>query len=156
MELGGHAPFIVFDSADVDRAVAAAMASKFRNSGQVQREDSILHKLKIMHCKGSKYSAVELHYCVFLTFTVHCFEISSILSKGIDHCDIGFYFEPHPKKSFGMDLTSTNTLVNLLVHCAFVRHMYQSPPPGGDRHSKFFHIAKYILLCTHKLCLVSQ
>lgn len=35
MELGGHAPFIVFDSADVDRAVAAAMASKFRNSGQV-------------------------------------------------------------------------------------------------------------------------
>ncbi|XP_039661781.1 succinate-semialdehyde dehydrogenase, mitochondrial isoform X1 [Perca fluviatilis] len=34
MELGGHAPFIVFDSADVDRAVAGAMASKFRNSGQ--------------------------------------------------------------------------------------------------------------------------
>lgn len=35
MELGGHAPFIVFDSADVDKAVAGAMASKFRNSGQV-------------------------------------------------------------------------------------------------------------------------
>lgn len=35
MELGGHAPFIVFDSANVDRAVAGAMASKFRNSGQV-------------------------------------------------------------------------------------------------------------------------
>ena len=35
MELGGLAPFIVFDSADVDRAVAGAMASKFRNSGQV-------------------------------------------------------------------------------------------------------------------------
>lgn len=34
MELGGHAPFIVFDSADVDRAVTMAMASKFRNSGQ--------------------------------------------------------------------------------------------------------------------------
>ncbi|XP_061737775.1 succinate-semialdehyde dehydrogenase, mitochondrial isoform X2 [Nerophis ophidion] len=34
MELGGHAPFIVFDSADVDRAVEGAMASKFRNSGQ--------------------------------------------------------------------------------------------------------------------------
>lgn len=36
MELGGHAPFIVFDSADVDRAVAGALASKFRNSGQVR------------------------------------------------------------------------------------------------------------------------
>lgn len=34
MELGGHAPFIVFDSADMDIAVAAAMNSKFRNSGQ--------------------------------------------------------------------------------------------------------------------------
>ncbi|XP_049585732.1 succinate-semialdehyde dehydrogenase, mitochondrial isoform X2 [Syngnathus scovelli] len=34
MELGGHAPFIVFDSADVDEAVQGAMASKFRNSGQ--------------------------------------------------------------------------------------------------------------------------
>jgi acyl-CoA reductase-like NAD-dependent aldehyde dehydrogenase len=35
MELGGHAPFIVFDSADVDKAVTGAMNSKFRNSGQV-------------------------------------------------------------------------------------------------------------------------
>lgn len=35
MELGGNAPFIVFDSANVEQAVAGAMASKFRNSGQV-------------------------------------------------------------------------------------------------------------------------
>ncbi|XP_008578809.1 PREDICTED: succinate-semialdehyde dehydrogenase, mitochondrial [Galeopterus variegatus] len=34
MELGGLAPFIVFDSANVDQAVAGALASKFRNSGQ--------------------------------------------------------------------------------------------------------------------------
>ncbi|HWV16012.1 MAG TPA: NAD-dependent succinate-semialdehyde dehydrogenase [Cellvibrio sp.] len=34
MELGGNAPFIVFDDADMDAAVAGAMASKFRNSGQ--------------------------------------------------------------------------------------------------------------------------
>lgn len=38
MELGGHAPFIVFDSADVDKAVSGAMSSKFRNSGQVESE----------------------------------------------------------------------------------------------------------------------
>ncbi|KAL6863007.1 succinate semialdehyde dehydrogenase NADP+ linked [Amphichorda felina] len=34
MELGGNAPFIVFDDADLDAAVAGAIASKFRSSGQ--------------------------------------------------------------------------------------------------------------------------
>ena len=34
MELGGHAPFIVFDDADIDEAVNGAVASKYRNSGQ--------------------------------------------------------------------------------------------------------------------------
>jgi succinate-semialdehyde dehydrogenase/glutarate-semialdehyde dehydrogenase len=34
MELGGNAPFVVFEDADIDQAVNAAMASKFRNAGQ--------------------------------------------------------------------------------------------------------------------------
>jgi len=34
LELGGNAPFIVFDDADVDAAVEGAIASKYRNSGQ--------------------------------------------------------------------------------------------------------------------------
>jgi succinate-semialdehyde dehydrogenase/glutarate-semialdehyde dehydrogenase len=34
LELGGKAPFIVFDDADLDAAVAGALASKYRNSGQ--------------------------------------------------------------------------------------------------------------------------
>jgi succinate-semialdehyde dehydrogenase/glutarate-semialdehyde dehydrogenase len=34
MELGGNAPFIVFDDADIDAAVAGAILSKYRNAGQ--------------------------------------------------------------------------------------------------------------------------
>lgn len=34
LELGGNAPFIVFDDADIDLAIAGVMASKFRNAGQ--------------------------------------------------------------------------------------------------------------------------
>lgn len=35
MELGGNAPFIVFEDADLDRAVAGAITAKYRNAGQV-------------------------------------------------------------------------------------------------------------------------
>jgi len=34
MELGGHAPFIIFEDANIDEAVTGAMQSKFRNTGQ--------------------------------------------------------------------------------------------------------------------------
>src|SRR5690606_24705414 len=34
MELGGNAPFIVFDDADLDAAVQGALISKYRNTGQ--------------------------------------------------------------------------------------------------------------------------
>ena len=34
MELGGNAPFIVFEDADLDEAVAGAMAAKMRNMGE--------------------------------------------------------------------------------------------------------------------------
>jgi succinate-semialdehyde dehydrogenase/glutarate-semialdehyde dehydrogenase len=34
LELGGHAPFVIFDDADIDSAVEEAIASKYRNAGQ--------------------------------------------------------------------------------------------------------------------------
>jgi succinate-semialdehyde dehydrogenase/glutarate-semialdehyde dehydrogenase len=46
MELGGNAPFIVFEDADIDEAVKGAIAAKFRNSGQtcVTANRFIIHK----------------------------------------------------------------------------------------------------------------
>ncbi|MCL4352558.1 MAG: NAD-dependent succinate-semialdehyde dehydrogenase [Firmicutes bacterium] len=35
LELGGNAPFVIFDDADLDNAVAGIMTSKFRNAGQI-------------------------------------------------------------------------------------------------------------------------
>lgn len=57
LELGGNAPFIVFDDADIDLAVEQLMASKFRNAGQTcisanrvlvqdSVHDAFVHKLK--------------------------------------------------------------------------------------------------------------
>ena len=42
MELGGNAPFIIFDSADLNKAVNGVIACKFRCSGQVILNDVIL------------------------------------------------------------------------------------------------------------------
>lgn len=40
MELGGNAPFIVFDDADIEKAVTGAIASKFRNAGKYINKSS--------------------------------------------------------------------------------------------------------------------
>jgi len=48
MELGGNAPFIIFNDADVDRAVEGAIAAKYRNSGQTAQAgiyDQFVEKL---------------------------------------------------------------------------------------------------------------
>lgn len=50
MELGGLAPFIVFDSANVDQAVAGAMASKFRNAGQVSHAECFRIGMRVSVC----------------------------------------------------------------------------------------------------------
>lgn len=70
MELGGNAPFIVFDDADLDAAVEGAMISKFRNSGQtcvcanrlyVQDGvyDAFLEKLKVAVAKLKVGNGIE-------------------------------------------------------------------------------------------------
>jgi len=62
-ELGGNAPFIVFEDADIDQAVHAAMTSKFRNAGQtcVCADRFIIHEaieeefIKALSEKVSKF-----------------------------------------------------------------------------------------------------
>uniref|UniRef100_A0A8D0REZ9 Succinate-semialdehyde dehydrogenase, mitochondrial n=1 Tax=Sus scrofa TaxID=9823 RepID=A0A8D0REZ9_PIG len=116
MELGGHAPFIVFDSANVDQAVAGAMVSKFRNSGQtcvcsnrflVQRgiHDSFVKKfaeaIKTNLCVGNGFEerttqgplinekAVEK---VSLSLSIHChgFNIKCLTSRNTFGKTAGF------------------------------------------------------------------
>ena len=58
LELGGNAPFIVFDDADLDAAVAGALASKYRNSGQtcVCANRVFVHE-KVYDAFAEKFSA---------------------------------------------------------------------------------------------------
>jgi succinate-semialdehyde dehydrogenase / glutarate-semialdehyde dehydrogenase len=58
MELGGNAPFIVFDDADLDAAVAGAMASKYRNAGQTcVCANRILVQDKVYDAFAEKFAA---------------------------------------------------------------------------------------------------
>jgi len=71
LELGGNAPFIVFDSADVDLAVSGLMASKFRNAGQT--------------CVSSNRIMVQAGiYDQFLVKLKQVVESSIVLGDGMD------------------------------------------------------------------------
>lgn len=58
MELGGNAPFLVFDDADLDAAVTGAMASKYRNAGQTcVCANRILVQDKVYDAFAEKFAA---------------------------------------------------------------------------------------------------
>ncbi len=73
-ELGGNAPFLVFDDADIDKAIAGAIAGKFRNSGQT--------------CVAvNRFYVQEGIYQAFadkLTATVKKLKVGDGLKKGIE------------------------------------------------------------------------
>lgn len=75
MELGGNAPVIVFDDADLDAAVAGAAASKFRNSGQTCIcANRILVQESVYDAFVDKFTA-----------TVDGFKIGNGLDEGTTH-----------------------------------------------------------------------
>ncbi|WP_319529174.1 NAD-dependent succinate-semialdehyde dehydrogenase [uncultured Cohaesibacter sp.] len=75
MELGGHAPFIVYGDADIDRAVTCAIAAKFATSGQ--------------DCLGANRMYIERS--VYDEFAVKFVEATKALTvgRGLDDPDIG-------------------------------------------------------------------
>lgn len=74
LELGGNAPFIVFDDADVDKAVEGLLASKFRNSGQT------------CVCTNRVYvhAAVYDEFCQKLAEKVSGFKLGNGLEEGVN------------------------------------------------------------------------
>ena len=62
LELGGNAPFIVFDNANVDDAVNGAMSGKFRNAGQVciYAQDAHTHTLSHSPSPSLSLSSLSL------------------------------------------------------------------------------------------------
>lgn len=74
LELGGNAPFIVFDDADLDKAVEGAMASKYRNAGQTC---VCANRLLIQRGVYDKFAAK-------LTEKVAALKVGNGVEKGID------------------------------------------------------------------------
>lgn len=74
-ELGGNAPFIVFDDADLDIAVAGAVASKFRSSGQTCVCANRIYVQKGIYDKFAKA----------LTEKVDNFKVGSGYAEGVTH-----------------------------------------------------------------------
>ncbi len=74
LELGGNAPFIVFDDADIDAAVVGAMVSKYRNAGQT------------CVCANRMYvqSGVYEEFVSKLTAEVNKLKVGNGLHEGID------------------------------------------------------------------------
>ena len=61
LELGGNAPFIVFDDADLDAAVEGAMGSKFRNAGQTCICANRIYVQKGVYDKFAEKLAMKVH-----------------------------------------------------------------------------------------------
>lgn len=74
-ELGGNAPFIVFDDADLDTAVTGAIASKFRSSGQT------------CVCANRLYIQRGIYeaFCTAITEKVKAFKVGNGYEDGITH-----------------------------------------------------------------------
>jgi succinate-semialdehyde dehydrogenase / glutarate-semialdehyde dehydrogenase len=74
-ELGGNAPFIVFDDADLDTAVAGAIASKFRSSGQT------------CVCANRIYVQKGIYddFCTKFTEKVKGFKVGGGYDEGVTH-----------------------------------------------------------------------
>ncbi len=73
MELGGNAPFIVFDDADIDAAVEGAMACKYRNSGQT------------CVCANRLYvqAGVYDEFCKKFTVAVEALKVGNGIEEGV-------------------------------------------------------------------------
>ncbi|WP_287146054.1 NAD-dependent succinate-semialdehyde dehydrogenase [Aeromonas sp.] len=72
LELGGNAPFIVFDDADLDAAIAGALASKYRNAGQTcVCANRILVQAGVYEAFAEK-----------LTAAVHAFKVGDGMNEG--------------------------------------------------------------------------
>lgn len=74
MELGGDAPFIVFEDADIDAAVEGAMASKYRNAGQT----CVCANRMIIH------SSVATEFATKLAEKVSALKVGNGLQPGVE------------------------------------------------------------------------
>lgn len=88
MELGGHAPFIVMEDADVDRAAELAAAAKFRNAGQVCTSPSrffVHEQVKARFVDGFVRQAENIRVGMGSVATTHMGPLAT--ARQLKHCE---------------------------------------------------------------------
>ena len=72
LELGGNAPFIVFDDADLDAAVEGAMASKYRNTGQTCVCVNRIYVQDSVYDAFAQKLTAAVSFCANASYTLSC------------------------------------------------------------------------------------
>jgi len=148
MELGGNAPFIVFEDADLDQAVDGALVSKFRNSGQTcvwylhsSLSSSILKLI-------SSANRIYVHEKVYDEF-------AQLLKKKVSEFKLGFGLDPQ---------TTQGPLVNAAAVKKVLEHVNDAKSKGAQvvlggkapEHLKGFFFEPTILTNVTKEMVVSN
>lgn len=131
MELGGNAPFIVFDDADLDDAVRGAIACKFRNNGQT------------CVCANRLYVQSGIHDAFVACLTDEVAKLRT--GPGLDGSDLG-------------PLINAKGLAKVERHVADARGKGAEVALGGERHASGpnFYAATILTGATREMAFAEE
>jgi succinate-semialdehyde dehydrogenase/glutarate-semialdehyde dehydrogenase len=144
MELGGNAPFIVFEDANLEKAVEGAIVCKFRNSGQTCVWYILIHT----HLTVSSANRLYVHEKVYDEF-------AELLKEKVSQFKLGFGLDPATTQG---PLVNASAVKKVLEHVNDAKSKGAQVVLGGKapEHLKGFFFEPTILTGVTKQMVVSN